>query len=756
MNINEYSFSSLFGKHTAADGKQFEISEIEIPIIQRDYAQGRKSNAVSRVRERFLDTILDAVNDNRHLTLDFVYGEIETDKDTKYSKLTPLDGQQRLTTLFLLHWYASKKESIADEDCAFLGKFTYYTRPSSRDFCMKLVGYAPDFKSVISKEIINQSWFQYQWLNDPTINGMLVMIDAIHDKFYTTSNLWQKLVVEQCVTFYFLPITEMGLTDELYIKMNSRGKPLTPFEHFKAEFEGMIREYDVETSDEINRKFDLDWTDMLFPYRGENNIVDDEFMRYFFFVSDMLWYQQQEGLPEKDEFKLAKILYGKESPCSKENIRFLIDAFDCWCGLDIDAFFDSFFSRKQFEKDKTKIYQDEVNIFKQCCDCYRQYVNRNRKFSLNYTLLLFAVVIYLQNQHDVSREEFLLRIRIIRNLIWNSQFEIRADGKRNNMPKLLAETRTIIITGEIPIEGAYNQNQKEEERAKQEWLTQNHQYKDELFHLEDHDLLSGCISVVGLDNPDNFHKFRELFNNCSRKLITSSLLVFGDYSQMLDEHRWQIGTTSERNNSTWQALFHPSKQRKGFEKTKSVLNALLRSIDGFSNDVLQKKIDVFLSNPKTQKNWMYYFVKYPSMLSDTDGMYHSYDDGVFHTLKMRTSERLTCWNWNVFTLALYFALDEKYPLGPYAFQGDKLHLSAELSLDCMNDRFVLYKQSAEDNVDYAIEEYPLPSEKPFIDETGIDREDRVEYGVRIVNQIVSDIDTYLGASPTVHESPIEQ
>ena len=238
MNINEYSFSSLFGKHTAADGKQFEISEIEIPIIQRDYAQGRKSNAVSRVRERFLDTILDAVNDNRHLTLDFVYGEIETDKNTKYSKLTPLDGQQRLTTLFLLHWYASKKESIADEDCPFLGKFTYYTRPSSRDFCMKLVSYAPDFKSVISKEIINQSWFQYQWLNDPTINGMLVMIDAIHDKFYTTSNLWQKLVVEQCVTFYFLPITEMGLTDELYIKMNSRGKPLTPFEHFKAEFEG--------------------------------------------------------------------------------------------------------------------------------------------------------------------------------------------------------------------------------------------------------------------------------------------------------------------------------------------------------------------------------------------------------------------------------------------------------------------------------------------------------------------------------------
>ena len=133
MNINEYSFCSLFGKHTASDSKQFEIKEIEIPIIQRDYAQGRKNDAVSRVRERFLDTILDAVNNNRHLTLDFVYGEIEN------GKLIPLDGQQRLTTMFLLHWYASKKECISEEKCAFLKKFTYYTRPSSRVFCERFV-----------------------------------------------------------------------------------------------------------------------------------------------------------------------------------------------------------------------------------------------------------------------------------------------------------------------------------------------------------------------------------------------------------------------------------------------------------------------------------------------------------------------------------------------------------------------------------------------------------------------------------------
>ena len=32
----------------------------------------------------------------------------------------------------------------------------------------------------------------------------------------------------------------MGLNDDLYIKMNSRGKPLTEFENFKARFQGLI------------------------------------------------------------------------------------------------------------------------------------------------------------------------------------------------------------------------------------------------------------------------------------------------------------------------------------------------------------------------------------------------------------------------------------------------------------------------------------------------------------------------------------
>ncbi len=711
MATQQYTFKSLFK----------EINKIEIPIIQRDYAQGRKDEKVERVRERFLDTIFDALKNKKTLTLDFVYGEKEN------CKFIPLDGQQRLTTLFLLHWYIAKKENVNNAESDFLKGFSYFTRPSSRDFCQKLVKFIPSFSKIISKEIQDQSWFQYQWNNDPTIEGMLVMIDAINEKYGNSSDLWMQL---ENITFYFLEISGMGLTDELYIKMNSRGKPLTEFEHFKAEFEGMIKEVDEKLSKEFNHKFDLDWTDMLFPYRGENQIIDDEFMRYFFFVSDILCFMQDVDL-QKDEFKLAKLLYGKDNPKAKENLEFLKSAFDCWCELKIDDFFNTIFTNNVYESGKVKIYQENLNIFKQCCDDYGDDNGRNRKFPLNMTLFLYAVVVYLQNRQSVQEEDFKHRIRIVRNLIWNSRDEIRADGQRNNMPQLLAETKEIILQGTIPTSTGYNKRQKEEEQAKIDWLITNSDKQDTLFHLEDHSLLYGCIAVVGLENIANFDKFRKLFNNCDWDLISRALLAKGDYSQVVG-WRWQLGT---KNVSTWKDLFHPSNQRDGFDKTKIVLNDLLASLSSATGEnELKGVIDTYLNNTNTLKDWRYYFVKYAEPiltnweLPSTYGFYYTYDDGVYHTLRMNTEESIRGRNWNVFILTLYYQLDEKYPLDNYAYQGNKLQLPNGLWLDCLNNKFVFYK--------WTIDHWEFDSEIAIPqDANGIDTEDRVVWMKNKLNEL---------------------
>ena len=102
------------------------IHTIAIPRIQRDYAQGRTDDKTARIRINFVSALCTAIKNGQKLNLDFVYGNID-----KKGVLTLLDGQQRLTTLFLLHWYIAKE---TNHDVELLKKFSYEIRPSTRDF----------------------------------------------------------------------------------------------------------------------------------------------------------------------------------------------------------------------------------------------------------------------------------------------------------------------------------------------------------------------------------------------------------------------------------------------------------------------------------------------------------------------------------------------------------------------------------------------------------------------------------------------
>ncbi|MBK6802583.1 MAG: DUF262 domain-containing protein [Novosphingobium sp.] len=80
------------------------LTGIQIPMIQRDYAQGRSDPKATQIRNNFIATLTEAVTSNASgelapIGLDFVYG------DVRQGVFLPLDGQQRLTALFLLHWY---------------------------------------------------------------------------------------------------------------------------------------------------------------------------------------------------------------------------------------------------------------------------------------------------------------------------------------------------------------------------------------------------------------------------------------------------------------------------------------------------------------------------------------------------------------------------------------------------------------------------------------------------------------------------
>ena len=399
MSTTLHSFIDIFGSEFTEGGTTVQLNKIIIPIIQRDYAQGRRDPEVDRVRIRFLKALHEAVTE-KPITLDFVYGDIDEN-----GVMTPLDGQQRLTTLFLLHWYAAKKCGIEKSEYSFLENFSYETRYSARYFCKELVRFTPSFEGVLREEIINQPWFPLDWKKDPTISSMLVMLNDIDEQFNDVPELWERLK-NKSITFYFLPIKDMGLTDELYIKMNSRGKPLTLFEHFKAELEKEMTAVDADAARRIIAKFDREWMDLLWRYRNGNkgtsddNTTDDEFLNYFRFICDVICYKKGESPQGRnsDEFELIQRYFTGQSESALDNMQALEKAFDCWChipGYDSPTAFLNEFMSAEHEVGKIKVdsrYRDRIDIFEDCLHSYSEVSGRLRMFPLNRFVMLFAVI----------------------------------------------------------------------------------------------------------------------------------------------------------------------------------------------------------------------------------------------------------------------------------------------------------------------------------------------------------------------------
>jgi hypothetical protein len=291
MNTGNVSFRELFGAG----------QRVEIPVIQRDYAQGRDDEHSLEVRKHFIEALGTAFSGDRAdatpLDLDFVYGRWRFTERT----LEPLDGQQRLTTLFLLHWYLASLDDVFEEFQSWItlpdggSCFTYRTRPAAREFFDAFV-LQPALIALVSESrtlpswVTDSVWFVRNWLRDPTVRGCLTMLDAIHGRFAQSKGAWPRLVSREspAIVFRLLLLENLNLSDDLHVKMKARGKALTGFEILKAELEQFVRK---EFSDEqcphepvigwrdyVSRQFDIAWTDFLWKHRDGTTEVDSRFM----------------------------------------------------------------------------------------------------------------------------------------------------------------------------------------------------------------------------------------------------------------------------------------------------------------------------------------------------------------------------------------------------------------------------------------------------------------------------------------------
>ncbi|GHT14936.1 hypothetical protein AGMMS4956_13830 [Bacteroidia bacterium] len=594
------------------------LSKIEIPIIQRDYAQGREGK--EELRENFLKFLLEAVNGTPK-ELDFVYGSVR-DKI-----LQPLDGQQRLTTLFLLHWFVAVKENkLNDELKNLLTKFTYETRTSSREFCIDLINkgiiYNPEQN--ISELIIDSSWFFLSWKRDQTIKSMLTMLDDIQQTFQDETEVLDKL---NNISFHYIELQNFGLSDDLYIKMNARGKPLTDFENFKAKFEQYINKESWENNAEVTETFshqiDTIWTDLFWNYRDKTENVFDEQLLNFFRTMAVINYTLKAQKDDKFR-RIIDLLRGSQKVsfnqyldlgCFDENyfktLKFVLDKISDKSGL------------KTFLSDTT--YADEKDIF-----------NGAIKNNLGYAelLKLFALYQYLACENDIDKVNLQNWLRIVRNLV--EAHRLYYDNANTFADSLLFLSKLIPHRNNIVeyFKDSVNPEDKgfpkfiiEEEKTKANLILQNDDWKNAIIEIENHGYFNGQIGFIldwckdenGIHNIDKFKEYAEKakavfsndgLNNFDNYLFERALLATGDYLLSIGRnYSFLISKGRNERDISWKRLIRDdNKQRK-------VLKSLF---DNINPTTLIRDLEKIVADFSDKNDWRYYFVKQFEMI-DTCG-----------------------------------------------------------------------------------------------------------------------------------------
>ena len=648
----------------------FELQQqykIIIPQIQRDYAQGREDkNNDNKIKSYdFILKLIDILtSEDSKLNLDFVYGYTKEIALNQFAFI-PLDGQQRLTTLWLLHWYLSPKKviekneikmiSVSDEVKEWLKDFTYETRNSSKRFCEVLIDEFLPVSDNVCATIKDSNWFMASWKNDPTVVSMLNMIDTIQKLSFNKEKAWENLFKNRKITFDYIDIKsdEFKLTDELYIKMNSRGKPLTSFENFKAQFSEILSAKDT---DYINDKLDYEgtkityqeyfafkidsiWTDLFWNFEMTNNKdISSCFMNFFIYIAQMCYFKDNTNKNAND-FKNDFSVFKR-----KDNALFLFNTLDFFYKISIgesdqvevskiNKFFESLFQKGKIDnsyQDQVRLFEDKgLNLFEKCLMEGNPFDNRNR--IILYCLVSYAIKYDLKEVNN----ELRFYVRVIRNLlqatrqrndiIYNTNVRINSFGRYWKLFNQIQEKRN---TYEVLLENIDNKetdisddalnNEIEKAKIVVDNISSKPAEIQALFQLEEFKYFGGLIHNLNpRTNFDNFiewSKFVRDIWNCSDNLIVASLIAcdFGGFftkSCRLGE-MWFWGQKDNWNTILAgqsvidSKLSEPIISLLNKYHERKLTNSILKP-----QEILERIIQEFVDS-LTEKNWQYYFCKY--------------------------------------------------------------------------------------------------------------------------------------------------
>lgn len=567
------------GRYSILEILEFQnLEQLIIPEIQRDYVWSELE-----VRD-ILESIEDGFKNNDIPYLGFLYAY--NDKDYVY-KYFLIDGQQRLTTLFLLlvAIYYNIGRSFPEHIIKnWRLKLDYKVRQATHDFMYDFIKYlnANKNKSLDSVDIRSQNWYHIHYNEDITISNLINNFTVINNWVvsFDKENLKSLLeFVEETIQVSYFKIENGRQGEELYIYMNSRGRHLVENETLKAKFLSKI--LIIEDKEKWGRRWE-EWQDFFWVNRLNNPDSDRGFDDFLRIVQILTMSIGKHSVSEINQFII-----------SNDNIDFEILP----CIEDVDRYFIAY---------KYMIENEMIQDFYGKYESADNYLIKSDKKQIDYFRILpiikFVSSIASINElslfrfnrffYNISRKSTIskdIRNHLIGAIKLMHEYGLECSNDYDVCDLLnYTKGRTVLLDEEEIIKlNIYKSPPAESDRENIE---------AEFWKAEDHDIFSGNISFLLLNciedtkfDFDNFRKswkvFQMLFEKKSNyKYICKALIYYGN--------TWKKDTPYYYNNydcQDWSWLVMDEKGRHLMRLIKDMYDQDFVYI----KDITRKKISIY-------------------------------------------------------------------------------------------------------------------------------------------------------------------
>ncbi len=300
------------------------LNNLIVPEIQRDYVWGENEE----VLRKFISDIkkyakecnaCKRVYSEKNNNIGFLYSykppyqELEKGR---YLDEFLIDGQQRITTVFLLLLSRAVAENrIRDfqnicriREDGHAECFNYKVREISQNFLDNLLSHVINTGKKTALDFISNddrpSWFLSDFEQDPTATAICKSLKIIRESFKDDDHLYFDFLLENIHFWHFkTEITTQG--EELYISMNSTGEQLSDNEKKKADI------MSKEDTANFGNKWE-EWQNLFWWHRQDgkthsHNInADKGFNNYISCINDLI---SKSGISNSDSEKATAADY---------------------------------------------------------------------------------------------------------------------------------------------------------------------------------------------------------------------------------------------------------------------------------------------------------------------------------------------------------------------------------------------------------------------------------------------------------------